>query len=214
MFVECLEGRKLMSASALSTQVTIDRLQARADFLKFRSDIAAGTAKLLADVVALKADGLGSNPTFVSLFGKLHSDVKSMDQQLKLDRLNESASVLHDQSVYTEELIQLIKDKGNPGARAADHQQLIADRIQLQNDEIAGLTARIDTREADCATISTDIQNIITAADALSPSGPLQGAILQFAADRTSVFDTITSDLQILVTDRTNLADALSALLT
>jgi hypothetical protein len=214
MFVESLEGRALMSASALSTQVTIDRLQTRADLLKFRSDVAAGTAKLLADVAALKADGLGSNPTFVSLFGKLHSDVKSMWEQLKLDRLNESASVLHDQSVYVQGLIQFLKDKGNPAARAGDQQQLIADRVQLQNDEIAGLTARIDTREADCATISTDIQNIITAADALSPSGPLQGALLQFAADRTSVLNTITTDLQTLVTDRTNLADALSALLT
>jgi hypothetical protein len=214
MFVERLEGRALMSASALSTQVTIDRLQTRADLLKFRSDIAAGSATLLADVAALKADGLGGNPSFVSLFNKLHSDVQSMQQQLKLDRLNESAAVLHDESVYVQGLIQFIKDNGNPTARAADRQLLIADRIQLQNDEIAGLTARIDTREADCATISTDIQNIITAADALSPSGPLQGAILQFAADRTSVFDTITSDLQTLVTDRTNLADALSALLT
>jgi hypothetical protein len=42
----------------------------------------------------------------------------------------------------------------------------------------------------------------------------LQGALLQFAADRTSVFDTNTSDLQTLVTDRTNPADAPSALLT
>jgi hypothetical protein len=212
MFVERLEKRALMSVSPVSAQVTIDRLQTRAGFLQFRSDLAAGSAKLLADVQALKADGLASNPTFAPLFVKLHNDVKSMAVQLKADRLAEGANVLHDESVIVLELVQFIKDRGNPTARAADHQQLLADRVQLQDDEIAGLTSRIDTREADFSTISTDIQNIVTAADALSPSAPLQAAITKFATDRTTVLNTITSDLQKLVTDRTNLADALAAL--
>lgn len=213
MFVEVLEGRTLMSVSPVSTQVKIDRLYVDAALFKFRADIAIGTAKLLADTQTLKADGLKNNPTFVTLFAQLHSDVKSMNQQLRMDRLNQSAAVLQDQSAIDLELVQLIKDKaaGNTTAVAADQQTLLADRVQLQNDDIAGLTTRINTRETDYSTISTDIQNIITAADALSPSDPLQAAINKFATDRMNLINKIPTDLQKLMTDRSNLADALTA---
>lgn len=213
MLVEVLEERTLMSGSPVSTQVKIDRLYVQAALLKFRADIAIGTAKLLGDTQTLKADGLKNNPTFTALFAQLHTDVKNMNQQLRLDRLNESAAVLQDESVIKLELAQILKDKaaGNTTAVAADQQTLLTDRVQLQNDEITGLTNRINTRETDYSTISTDIQNIITAADGLTPSDPLQAALNKFATDRMWIINKIPNDLTQLMTDRSNLADALTA---
>jgi hypothetical protein len=213
MLVEVLEDRTLMSVSAVSLQVKVDRLYVQAALFKFKADIAVGTAKLLVDTQTLKADGLKNNPTFTPLFAQLHTDVKNMDQQLRLDRLNESAAVLQDESAITLELAQILKDKaaGNTAAVASDQQTLLADRVKLQDDEIAGLTNRINTRETDYTTISTDIQNILGAANALSPSDPLQAAINKFATDRMWLINKIPSDLTQLMTDRSNLADALTA---
>jgi hypothetical protein len=212
MLYESLESRTFLSASPVSTQVTIDRLQVKADLLQFRSDAAGGTATILADLQKLKADGLTKNPTLAPLFIKFRSDVKSMHQQLFMDRLNESAAVLHDDSIIVKELIQIIKDKGSATALAADHQTLVADRMQLQNDEIAGLNTRIATRQNDYNQLSTDLDNIVTAADAdTSLTSSDLADVNTFAANRTTLLTTLMSDLQTIEQARTSLMSALAA---
>jgi hypothetical protein len=213
MNIESLESRTLLSASAISTQIAIDRLHVKADLLQFRSDSASNDLTLFDDAQALKADGLTSDPTFKSDLETLHKAVNSMHQQLYADRLNEGANVLHDQSVIVLELIQILKDKGNPTALAADHQKLLADRVQLQTDEINGLNARIQTRETDLGTISTDASNLVTAVE-MDPNASAQALIdvQKFATDRDSAITTLTSDLETIMLARTTLADALMAL--
>jgi hypothetical protein len=212
MQFESLESRTFLSASPVSTQVAIDRLQVRADLLQFRSDAAGGTAKILTDLQKLKADGLRKDPTLAPLFIKFRSDVKSMHQQLFMDRLNESAAVLHDDSVIVKELIQIIKDKGNATALGADHQTLVADRVQLQSDEVAGLNARITTRQNDYNQLSTDLDNIVAAADAdTSLTSSDLADVNTFSADRTTLLTTLMSDLQTIEQARTSLSSALAA---
>jgi hypothetical protein len=213
MNIESLESRTLLSVSPINTQVTIDRLQVKADLLQFRSDIASNNLTLLDDAAALKADGLTSDAAFKSAYQTLHKAVNSMHQQLYADQLNESANVLHDQSVIVLELIQIIKDKGNATALAADHQKLLSDRVQLQTDEINGLNARIQTRETDLSTISADVSAVVTAVDE-DPNASAQALIdvQKFATDRDSALTTLTSDLETIMQARTTLADALTAL--
>ena len=85
---------------------------------------------------------------------------------LYADNLTEKANVLNDESIIVKELIQILKDKhSNPGNVSADQQQLLADRVQLQTDEIAGLNLRIATREKYFTTLSNDLTNLVTAAE-------------------------------------------------
>ena len=71
----------------------------------------------------------------------------------------------------------------NSTALAADHQALLADRVQLQTDEINGLDARIATRQSDYNELSTDLDNIVTAADAdTSLSSTQLAAVIQLAS--------------------------------
>jgi hypothetical protein len=213
MLFESLERRSLMSASPVSAQVAIDRLEVKADLLKFRLDIAAGEAMTLSNIQKLKAAGLKGDATLTPLFTKFHQDVKSMHQQLFSDRLAESENVLSDQIVIVKELVQILKDKGNSSALTTDHTALLADRVQLQNDEITGLNTRIATREADFSELTTDLNNIVIAAKA-DPS--LTAAELidvnTFASDRATLLTTLMSDLQTIQTARTTLSNALAAL--
>ena len=141
MHIESLEGRTLLSASVVSTQVKIDRLIVKADLLKFRSDIAANSAVILADIQLLRKDGLKNNATLKSLFKSFRKDVNSMHQQLFSDRLDEKANVLKDQLAIALDQIQIQKDKHAGNDTTADKNKLLADRVQLQTDEIAGLDA-------------------------------------------------------------------------
>jgi len=213
MFTETLESRTLMSVSPISTQVAADRLQIKADLLQFKSDVLHNTAVILGDVTVLKADGLKNDPTFVPLFKQLHTDLQSMWTQLRIDRLNEASNVLHDQSVIVTELRQLLLDQGNPTAVAADRAQLLTDHIQLQNDEIAGLTSRITTRETDYSTIFADLGAISAAVTGDTTASPaLLAEVQKFTADRTNCLNTMTTDLQNLINDRTQLVTDLTAL--
>jgi uncharacterized coiled-coil protein SlyX len=213
MFTETLESRTLMSASPISTQVAIDRLQIKADLLQFKSDACSDTAVILTDVQALKADGLKNDPTLVPLFKQLHTDLVQMWTQLRIDRLTEAGNVLKDQSVIVIELIKLLKDKGNPTAVTADRAVLLSDRIQLQNDEITGLNTRLTTRQNAYNKIFADLDQITTGvADDTSASPALTAVVQKFAVDRTNCLNAMSADLTKLIADRTQLVADLTAM--
>ena len=215
MLFESLESRSLMSASAFSAQVTIDQLNIRAALLKFRSDAVASTATLLADCSALQAADLKGDATLAPLFKAFRKEVKSMRHTLDIDRLNESSAVLKDESVVDAELAQYAADSGNPTARAADRQQLRKDRIQLQDDEIAGLNARLATRQAEQTALTADL-NAITAAIGTDKNAgaALQSAVNTFVSDRSAALAEFQTDLSAIITARTKLVADLNASLT
>src|ERR1700690_4169160 len=99
MFIESLESRALLSASAVDPQIVADRLQVQAALLAFKTDCVSYTAKLLTDCQALQADDVKQDAVLAPLFKMLHSDVNSMQLQLESDKLAESTAVLADQSV-------------------------------------------------------------------------------------------------------------------
>lgn len=214
MFVESLEGRTFLSASAINLKVKIDRLEVKADLLKFRSDLASTTATLLGDLQTMKTDGLKNDTTLLPLYKTFRSDVTKMHMALYADNLTEKANVLNDESIIVKELIQILKDKhSNPGNVSADQQQLLAVRVQLQTDEIAGLNSRIATREIYFTTLSNDLTNLVTAAESDPNASPtLQGAISQFSMDRSNTLTTLTNDLTAIMNARTTLAGDLMAL--
>jgi hypothetical protein len=213
MFIESLENRTLMSSTAVSSQVTMDRLQIREDLLQFRTDIVAGELTMISDVKALKADDVGQDATLVPLFKTLHSDVKTMQAALLTERLGEKANVLADESAIVTEQIKFIEDKGNPTARAADRAQLLSEHIELQNDEIAGLDARIATRTADETTITNDLNAIATAVDSDSgASAQVMADVNKFTTDRAALLTTLTADLNKIATDRAQLVTDLIAI--
>jgi hypothetical protein len=143
----------------------------------------------------------------------LHTDVTQMWTQLRIDRLTEAGNVLQDESVIVRELAKLLTDRGNHQAVLADKAQLLTDRIQLQNDEIAGLTARLTTRENAYNKIFADLGAITTAVSAdTNASANLLAAVEKFAADRTTCLNTMSADLQKLIADRTQLAADLTAM--
>jgi hypothetical protein len=213
MLFETLESRTLMSVSPISTKVAIDRLEVRIDLLKFRIDTIFYTTKLLADSKRMQADGLKSDTTLTPLFATLHSDVQNMWAQLRVDRLTQASNVLADQSVIDKELVQIIADKGNSTALQADHAQLLTDRIQLQNDEIAGLNTRLATRQADYTTIFSDVSAIATAVAGDPNSSPaLTTAVEHFTTDRTNTLNAMTTDISTVIAARTTLVADLTAL--
>jgi hypothetical protein len=213
MWTERLESRTLMSVSPISTQVAADRLQIKADLLQFRGDALANTAVILSDVQGLKADGLKNDATLVPLFKQLHTDVTHMWTQLRIDRLTEAGNVLKDQAVIVRELRKILLDRGNTQAVAADRAQLLTDRIQIQNDEIAGLTARVATRQNAYNAIFADLDLITTAvAGDANASAPLVAEVQKFAVDRTNCLNTMSADLEKLIADRTQLASDLTAM--
>jgi hypothetical protein len=212
MLFETLESRSFMSASAFSTQVQIDQLNVRAALLKFRSDVAASTATLLADCSALQAADLKGDSTLAPLFKALRKEVKTMQHTLKADRLTESAAVLKDESVVVSEVAQYVSDAGNPTARAADRIQIRKDRIQLEDDEIAGLNARLATRESEQTALTADLNAITTALGTDTGASPaLQTAVSDFATDRTASLALFQTDLHAIISARTQLAADLTA---
>lgn len=120
MFVELLEGRTLMSVTPVNTTVKIDRLEVKADLLKFRSDLASTSATTLADVDTLRNDGLKNDAALKPLFKTFRSDVKKMHMALFSDNLNERVNVLTDQLAIVREQIQILRDHGNSTALTAD----------------------------------------------------------------------------------------------
>jgi hypothetical protein len=212
MFLESLESRSMMSASPISTQLQIDRLDVRAALLKFRYDVVTTSATLIADCSALQAADLKQDTTLAPLFTALHKDVKAMRHTLDLDKLTESAAVLNDESVIDTELVKYAQDSGNEAARTADRIQLRKDHIQLQTDEIAGLNARLTTRETEQTALTNDLNAITTALGSdTNASAVLKTAVSTFVTDRTSSLVLFETDLKAVVAARTQLAADLTA---
>jgi hypothetical protein len=213
MFFESLESRTFLSASAVDSQVVADRLQIHADLLKFRADVAECQVTLYKDCQTLKKDDVAQDSTLAPLFTTLHTDVRHMRQQLAADLMTEGAAVLKDQRTILRELWQIFRDRKNSTALTADHAQLLADRIQLQDDELAGLNARLQTRENDFTTISNDLNAIVAAVQSdPDATAQVQADVQKFVTDRTNCLNTISADLQMLITDRTQLTTDLTAL--
>lgn len=212
--IEAIESRLLMSAvpTLFSATVKADRLIVRADLLKFESDILAFDAKMAVDIQAIKHNLPKGDTSLAAPFATLHADQQAMNLALREDRLTESANALADESTIKLDIVQILKDKKNATAEAADHAKLLNDRIALQTALIDGLDARIATRTADEGTISADTAAIVTAADNdPNATSALQTAVSTFAADRVTKLDTLTADLQTIETARTNLSNALAA---
>jgi len=215
MYLESLESRSLMSVSPFSTTVEIDRLNIRAALLKFRYDAVTSTATLIADCSALQAADLKNDALLAPLFTALHKEVKAMRHTLDIDRLDESAAVLKDESVIDSELAQYLSDEGNEAARTADRIQLKKDRIQLQDDEIIGLNARLATRESEQTALTADLDAITaTLGTDTSASPALQAAVNTFVTDRAASLGLFETDLQSIITARTQLVTDLTASLT
>lgn len=215
MFVESLETRSLMSASAFSTQVTLDRLDIRAALLKFRYDAVTSTATLIQDCSALQAADLKQDTLLAPLFKALHKEVKSMRHTLDLDRLTESSAVLKDESVVVAEEEQYVSDIGSEPARKADRIQLRKDRVQLQDDEIAGLNARLTERVNEQGALTADLDAITTTLGTdTGASAALQAAVTAFVGDRTTSLGDFQTDLKAIIAARTQLVTDLNASLT
>ncbi len=218
--MEDLESRVFLSAttaggSVLSAAVKADHVQIRIDLLKFKGDDFGLASRLLSDVTNIKKDDLKQATTVVPLIKQMKTDIKTMQLTLKADRLAESSAALADESVIAKELLQILKDQGNPTAVAADRQHLLADRIQLQTDLVAGLNSRITTRQNSYSALIADGQAVVTAAQSdPNASAKLQSDITQWTTDRSNGMTTLLADLQKLVTDRTQLVTDLTAMQT
>lgn len=214
--IEGLESRVFLSVTPapmlFNATVKSDRLMVKADLLKFRSDIFACDAKLLRDRIAIRKDLAKGDTSLDASFLTLQNDIKTMRSALRVDRLTESANALADESAIKLDIRQIIRDRGNATAEVADHAKLLTDRIQLQNDLIAGLDSRIATRQAELPTISNDVDAIVTAANAdPNASAALKAAAQTFATDRTTCITTLTADLGVIATARTQLVADLTA---
>lgn len=212
--IEGLESRVFLSVAPTLFNATVkaDRLAVKAALLKFRSDSFACDAKLLRDTIAIKKDLAKGDTSLVTPFQTLHDDVQAMRSALRVDRLTEAANALADESVIRLDIRQIIRDRANATAEAADHAKLMTDRIKLQTDLIAGLDSRIATRQGEETTISNDVSAIVTAANNdPNASSALKSAAQTFATDRTTCITTLTADLQAVAAARTTLVADLTA---
>jgi hypothetical protein len=215
--IEGLESRVFLSATPaapmlFNPRVRADRLAVRAALLKFRSDIFACDAKLLRDTTALKRNIAKGDTSLDASLAQLHTDVQAMRTALRVDRLTEAANALADESAIKLDIRQIIKDRGNVTALPADRAKLMADRIKLQNDLIAGLDSRVATRQAAQTTLSNDVSAIVTAANAdPNASAALKTAAQTFSTDKTTCNTTLAADLAGIAAARTQLVADLTA---
>ena len=210
--IEALESRTLLSASPVNATAKLDRLQIRVDLLKFRADAFAGSAAILSDRLSMKADNVAAATTVTPLLTQLKNDAKAMRTALKIDRLTEAAQVLTDQATIATDLKQILLDKGNATALAADQTKLHTDRLQLQNDLLAGLDARIATRQTYRDTLFNDTQTILAAANTdPNASDKLKADVQTFVTDVDGKLDKLAADLTKLSADRAKLVADLSA---
>jgi hypothetical protein len=213
-FAEGLESRTFLSASPVlfNTAVKVDRLLVQIELLKFRNDLFVSGTKLTNDVRTIHKNTAAGDTSLAAPLAQLKSDYKTMRDQLLQDRLKEAANALSDQSTIKLDILQIKKDKGNASALTADHTKLMNDRVQLQNDLIAGLDSRVATRQSFEATISNDTQAIVTAANNdTAASAALKAAVIKFAVDRVTSLNKLTFDLQGISTVRQMLVNALTA---
>jgi len=214
-FIQSFESRLLMSATTavFSPAVKVDQLQIQADLAKFKADCLQNTATMVGDITAIKADDPGQLKTLTPLVKTFRTDLRTMNLDLAADRASQASAELADESIIYADLAKIIRDRGNATAEATDHSNLLAERIKLQNDAIAGLNTRIATRENAYTTILADGQAIVTAVDSdTNASAKLQAAVQKWFSDKTVCLDTMTTDLSKLVADRTQLVSDLTAM--
>ena len=217
LFTEALESRLLMSGDpskvALNVTVRADRVQIRADLLKFKADAFSNYAHMLSDANAIKGDHLKNATTVLPFIATFRADLKAMRTQLNIDRLGQLQTELADESVIVGDLKQIAIDNGNMTLEATDHAKLLTDRIKFQTDAVAGLDARLATRQTASTTLGIDLAAIVTAAQSDPNATPKLVADLQKATtDKNKGLATMTADLQTLVADRTKLIADLTAL--
>ena len=203
------------SPSPLTSAVSLDHDQIRADLLKFRSDMLSGFVTFQNDVTAIKNDGVSNATTVLPLINTFFSDVHKMRKALKADLLAESKAVNADERLIFQDMRMITHDRHHhdKAGNTADHAQLLADRIQLQEDMIAGLNARIATRQSDFTTLSADMNVIVTAAQSdPNASAQLVTDLQKAQTNETNRLNTLTSDLQTIVADRTKLVSDLTAM--
>jgi hypothetical protein len=208
---ETLEHRTLMSATLFSTAVTHDRAEIHADFVKLNSDLYADAKTLLTDNHALKVDHVHQNTVLQPLVATLRTDVLTFQLTLKTDRLAEAENVVADELVVVNELKQMLKDKGNATALAADKLALKADRVQLNTDEVAGLTQRLTDRQTETNTILSDSAAILIALPTSGASAQLTADVTQWLGDKNASLSKVTVDLQKISADRSQLILDLNA---
>jgi hypothetical protein len=203
-----------MSVSPVfNATVRLDRLQVRADLVKFRFDALSANITLMSDRIALRGDNLAAAMTIAPLITKLHSDLKQMRTQLLADRLAERSNALRDESVIVADLRQILLDRNNPTALATDRAKLKNDRITLQNDLIAGLDARIATRQSFHDTLFADGQAISAAAQTdPNASDKLKSDIAKWLSDGAAKLNTMEADLTKIAADRAQLVSDLTAM--
>ncbi len=91
--------------------------------------------------------------------------------------------------------------------------QLRDDHIKMQQDEIAGLNARLTTRQDEYTKIMADLNAIGTAAQSdPNASDQMKTDIQTFVTDGTNALNTMATDIQKLITDRTQLVNDLTAI--
>ena len=209
LFTEALESRTLLSAdvsTTLSSAVQLDQTQVRADLLKFRSDMLSNFVLLQNDIMTIKADDVKDATTVLPFINTFMHDIKAMRTELKADLLDQRASVKVDEKVIFNDMKSIRQDRGNHSEESADHTQLLDDRIQLQTDMVAGLSARIKTRQNYFSTLSTDMSAIVTAAQSdPHASAKLISDLQKAVTDKTNALNTMISDLSQIKTDRTQL---------
>ena len=216
---ETLESRQLLSASPtmspLTSPVQLDHDQIQADLLKFRSDALSGFVTFETDVMAIEKDGVANAKTVLPLINTFFTDVKKMRNALKADNLTESKAVNADESTIAKDMRMISHDKHNAAAEKTDHAKLLADRIELQEDMISGLDARISTRQKFFSTLSGDMNAIITAAQSdPNASAQLVTDLKKAQTDKTNTLKTLTSDLQAVASARAKLVADLTAMQT
>jgi hypothetical protein len=211
-FFEVLESRTLMSVTPFDSAVVIDRLHIQVDLLKLKTDVLSATLGLMSNTAKMKADGIAGATSIAPLITKLRTDDKAFRTTLLEDRLTEKANVLADESVVVKALVQIMKDKGNATAEAADHTALTADRVKLQTDMIAGLDQRITDRQAGFTTLVNDAKAIYSALPtAPDVSTKLATDIDNWLTAAGNKITTVTADLTKLMNDRQKLVTDLSA---
>ena len=214
-YFETLESRVLMSAgtsAVFNSTVKLDRVVIKVDLLKFRADAFAANVTLLSDRKALKGDNFAAATTVTPLIQTLHTDGKDMRLQLLQDRLTEASNALADESVIVGDVRQILRDRGNPTALLTDRAKLKSDRIQLQNDLIAGLDSRIATRQTFHDMLFNDCQAINAAAQTdPNASAKLKTDVQTWTANVEAKLNTMASDLQSIETARTKLVADLTA---
>jgi hypothetical protein len=203
-----------MSATPLfSPTVREDQLQVAADLAQFRSDCLHDTLLLTGDIATIKADDPKQVTTLGPLVKQFHAEMAAMRTQLAEDRYAQFSAMAADQSAIYKELEQMIIDRRDPTALAANRSALLADRIKYQDDAIAGLNTRIATRTNAYNTLFTDAQAIVTAVDSdTGASSALQAAVTKWDTDKTTALNTMTADLAKIAADRSQLVTDLTAL--